>query len=169
MERERGWGREGIPYLKTAIADVSWHYHSTTALLTHISSWGWKIGPLVAAVQRHVSPHQQEQREQNIISLSVFSYSLWMSRPCSLYRHLVGSRCISTISAYSVFKLQFAPTIGYNYVTVAWGISISNSVRSAIYCSSLSCLIAIAEVAVTRSIPLHHLTLHGRHWTRYII
>jgi hypothetical protein len=28
-------------------------YHSTVALHTHISSEGWTIGPLVAAVQRH--------------------------------------------------------------------------------------------------------------------
>jgi hypothetical protein len=33
-----------------------WQYHSTVELHTHISSGGWKIGPLVAAVQRQSHP-----------------------------------------------------------------------------------------------------------------
>jgi hypothetical protein len=34
-------------------------YHSTVALYTHLSPGGWTIGPLMAAVQRHILAHRQ--------------------------------------------------------------------------------------------------------------
>lgn len=56
---------------------------------------------------------------------------------CQNFVHYIGlfSRHASflLISTYTVFKLQFPPTTSYNYITVVWDLSVSNSISSTIY------------------------------------